>query len=163
MSIGWQIFRIICLLQMLMTTYFTFSNLMRLFNKGQVQFFWEALAFGLVGTLSVFALSVLNANYPDKPIAGKQKSTFNWLYLLNFILLAFLFGLFFSTINFLKEVSTVTGKEIFSLPFSNWIPTIVCSAMLIFHFIILYGLFILRRLLFLNHHLHQQDFEFEKE
>ena len=162
MSIGWQIFRIVCLLQMLATTFYTFSNLINLFNKGQFQYFWEAIAFALVGALSVFALSVLNSNYPDKAITGSQKSTFNWLYLLNFLLLAFLFGLLFSTINSLQETATVVRKGIFSLPFSEWVPTLIWSSILLFHFIILYGLYILRRLLFINQHLQHQDFEFEK-
>ena len=162
MSFGWQVFRIICLLQMLATTLYTFSNLTNLFNKGQFQYFLEAIAFGLLGALSVFALSVLNSNYPDKPISGSQKTTFNWLYLLNFLLLAFLFGLFFSSINSLQETATLVGRGIFSLPISEWVPTLIWTGILLFHFIILYGLYILRRLLFMNHHLQQQDFEFEK-
>ncbi|HEX7847268.1 MAG TPA: hypothetical protein VF476_15820 [Chitinophagaceae bacterium] len=160
MPIGWHIFRIICLLQMLAGCFFTFSCFIGFFNYPNVIDFLQAIAFGFITSFAVFALNLLNRNYPDKPVAGKQKTAFNWLFLINFLLLAFLFGWFFSAYQVLQTVATLTGKGIFAVPFRVWLPALVFTAMLLFQFILLYGLYILRRLLYLNF-FDQQQFEFE--
>lgn len=160
MGLSWQLYRLICLLQMLATTFFTFTSLISLFNTGRIYYFLETIFFVLMAVLSIFALNLVNTNYPDKPVAGKQKNVFNWLFLINFFLLAFLFGLFFAEYRSLELLGSITGSAAFSLPFRFLVPLLFKSAVLIFQLLILYGLFNLRRELYRNFFVNKQ-FEFE--
>ena len=160
MPFSWQLFRIICFLQMLAATYFSFTSLISFFNYGGFPDILETIAFALIASFAIFAMNLLNTNYPDKPVAGKQKSAFNWLFLLNFLLLAFLFALFFSTYRMMNVISQFSGHSIFSLSFRFWWLILIFTLMIIFQFSILYGLYILRRLLYLNFFQNKQ-FEFE--
>lgn len=160
MKISWQLYRLTCLLQMLATTFFFFISLISLFNTGKGYYFLETIFFVLITALSIFALNLVNTNYPDKPVAGKQKNVFNWLFLINFFLLAFLFGLFFAEYRSLGLLRSITGGPIFSLPFRFLVPLLIKTAVLIFQLIILYGLFNLRRELYRNFFVNKQ-FEFE--
>ena len=160
MSVGWHIFRIICLLQMLASVFFSFTNFISFFITGSGQFFFRAVAFAVIAAFSIFAVNLLNTNYPDKPVVGKQKTLFNWLFLLNFLLLAFLFAHFFAAIRTVQYFAYLTGQSIFSLSFRAWVPVIFFSGILLFQFILLYGLYILRRVLYINFFSRQQ-FDFE--
>lgn len=160
MRSSWLLFRIVCLLQMLATVFLSFTSLTSFFNAGRFAYVLETTAFALVASLAIFALNLLNSNYPDKPVAGKQKSIFNWLFLLNFLLLAFLFAHFFADYNGLRVLSNLTGRSIFSFSFKFWWPVLLFAGIIIFQFIILYGLYILRRLFNLNYS-EPRQFEFE--
>lgn len=160
MKISWQLYRLICLLQMLATTFFTFTSLISLFNTGRMYYFLATIFFVLMAALAIFGLNLVNTNYPDKPVAGKQKNVFNWLFLANFFLLIFLFGLFFAEYRSLGLLRSITGGSLFSLPFRFLVPLLTKTAILIFQLIILYGLFNLRRELYRNFFVNKQ-FEFE--
>lgn len=112
-----------------------------------------------MASLAIFGINLVNTNYPDKPVAGRQKSVFNWLFLLNFLLLAFLFALFFSSYNQLKIISTLLGRSFFSLPVRMLLTFLNPFTILAFQFIILYGLYTLRRKLYENFNARQFEFE----
>lgn len=163
MPFGWQIFRIICLLQMLATTYYSFISLISLFNGNGIYYLFETIAFAIIAIFAIFALNLLNNNYPDKPVAGKQKAAFNWLFLLNFLLLIFLFAHFFAAFRSLREITDqLRLPSLVDAPTSAWMPPIMFSAILFLHLVLIYGLYILRRLLFINFFSRQQ-FEFEEK
>jgi hypothetical protein len=162
MSTGRQLFRIVCLLQMLVTVFYGFISLSNFIRIGRFYFMLEAIFFLLIAALAILGISLLHTNYPDKPVAGKQKSIFNWLFLFNFLLLAFLFGLFFSEYRQLNLLREYGGRRVISLPFKVLTPLFISLGLLIFQFIILYGLFTLRRELFLNY-IRDKQFEFEEE
>ena len=161
MSTRWKLFKVMCFLQMLATTYFAISALVRFVQLGEFYFLVYVICFGLITWQAIFALQLLNSNYPDRPVAGTQKSVFNWLFLLNFGMLALLFALFFKDLRVLKtltiifgSISRVPARFIFLLSWN--------FAVLIFQFLILYGLYVLRRELYANFFRHKQ-FEFENE
>lgn len=160
MPVSLLLYRIVCLLQMLATTFFTFTSLISLFNTGRIYYFLETIFFVLMVALAIFALNLVNTNYPDKPVAGKQKTVFNWLFLINFLLLAFLFGLFFAEYRSLGLLRSITGGSLFSLPFGFLVPLLIKTTVLVFQLIILCGLFNLRRELYRNFFVNKQ-FEFE--
>ena len=162
MSAAWKLFKFVCFLQMLVTVYFTLTSFISLFQSGDFYYILEALSFALMACFSIMALNILGSNYPDKPVVGRQKCIFNWLFLLNFLLIAFLFGLFFAEYGQLKALSTLFGRSIFSLPFRLLLPLLVVVILLVFQFIILYGLYEIRRLLYKNFFI-SKKFEFEKE
>jgi len=62
--------------------------------------------------ISYSFLNVLNNNYPDKPITGRQKNVFNWLFLLNFLLVAFLFGVLFAEYRELHPIANLIDRSV---------------------------------------------------
>jgi hypothetical protein len=121
----------------------------------------RVLVYMLIVSIAVLAINILNNNYPDTPVTGKQKSTFNWLFLLNFLFLAFLFGFIIAEYRSLKELAVLFQKNFISLPAGLLINFIAQFLLLLFQMIMLYGLYSLRRSLYDN--FSRQQFEFEKE
>ena len=160
MSTAWKLFKFVCFLQMLATVYLTLTSFISLFQSLELYYIFETMAFALMACLAILALNVLGSNYPDKPVTGRQKSIFNWLFLLNFLLIAFLFGLFFAEFGQLKMLAVFLERSVFGLPFRMLFPLLVISMLLVFQFIILYGLYEIRRLLYKNF-LINKKFEFE--
>lgn len=159
MSIGWKLFRILCILQMLATVYFAITSLIDLLQRGSFYFFFQAVVFASASLLAIFALNILNNNYPDTPVAGTQKTIFNWLFLLNFLLLAFLFGLVIAEYREVNLLCELTGKSLFSLPSDLFLLFIIYAIILIFQLIILYCLYMLRRQIYINFRRKKFDFE----
>ena len=153
------LFRIICFIQMLVTVYLCFSSLISLFKSGEFYFALETSFFLLMASLAIFGINLYNTNYPDRPVVGRQKSVFNWLFLLNFLLLAFLFALFFSSYSQLQSVAILLGRSFFTLPVRLLLTFLIPFSLLAFQFIILYGLYTLRRKLYENFNAKQFEFE----
>ena len=155
------LFRLVCFLQMLATVFLTFTSLIDLFRSGRFYFFLQSAFFMLMASLAIMGLSLLSSNYPDKPVIGRQKAIFNWLFLLNFLLIAFLFGLVFAEFNQLSAIASLFDKPVFDLPFQLLVTFFVNVAILLFQLFILYGLYVLRRQLYINSY--NKQFEFERE
>ena len=162
MSGWWKLFKLVCFLQMLATVYFALTAFISLFQSGDLYYLLETAAFGLMTALAILALHTIGNNYPDKPISGKHKAAFNWLFLMNFLLIAFLFGLFFAELNQLRELARLATKPILSFPASYWLAIIAITLLIIFQFIILFGLYQMRKIIYVNFFARKQ-FEFETE
>ena len=160
MSIRWQLIRIVCLLQMLASSFFTITALIRFIESISFTAFVRMVLFLFIFLLTILAVNILNKNYPDIPVAGKQKTSFNRLFLFNFLFLVFLFGIIIAEYRQLNALGELINKTIFNLPFKLLISPIINMVMLIFQFIILYGLYLLRRELYIN--FMKKEFEFEK-
>jgi hypothetical protein len=145
---------------MLGTIFFAIVSLISLFQQSSIMYFFHCISFSLMAWLSILAINLLNSNYPDRPVAGKLKTVFNWIFLLNFLLLAFLFGLIFSEYRELKVLSRMIGTPVFSLPFNILVVLCFNFVVLVFHCIILIGLYNLRRELYINF-FRSKQFEFE--
>lgn len=160
MPLSWQLFRIVCLLQAAAAIYYFFRSMVAIFDQGGALNIFSFFCFAVIGAFAVFAFNLINSNYPDKPVAGKQKSWFNWLFLLNFLVLAFLFSFFFSAFRDYKELLSFLPNRM--IP--SWFKWHFASTLLllIFQLIILFGLYNLRRLLFINAYKIRQ-FEFEEK
>lgn len=160
MSIRWQLFRIVCLLQMLASSFFTITALISFIESISFTAFVSVVLFLFIFLLTILAVNILNKNYPDIPVAGNQKTSFNRLFLLNFLFLVFLFGIIIAEYRQLNALSELIGRPLFNLPFELLISPILNVVMLIFQLIILYGLYQLRRELYIN--FMKKEFEFEK-
>jgi hypothetical protein len=160
MPIRWKLFRIVCILQMLSASVFTIMALIRLFETGYFSSFIRVVLFLLIFLQTILAVNILNNNYPDTPVTGKKKTNFNRLFLLNFLFLVFLFGFIFAEYRQLVSLAGFTGNPVFNLPL-EWLMGIIANCItLIFQFIILYGLYLLRRELYIN--FMKKEFDFEK-
>jgi hypothetical protein len=161
MPLRWKLFRVVCILQMLLASVFAILALIRLFESSTFFAFISVLLFLLIFLQTILAIHIINNNYPDVPVTGKQKTNFNRLFLLNFLFLVFLFGIIFAEYRELKLFAAFAGIQIFDLPFRLFISLIANIVILIFQFIILYGLYELRRELYTN--FMKKEFDFEKD
>ena len=160
MPIRWKLFRVICILQMLASSVLAIMALIAFIETANVYGLIVVFLFVLIFLLTILAIGILNNNYPDVPVSGRQKTNFNRLFLLNFLFLVFLFGIIFAEYRALGAFAALTGKSILELPFKLFAYLIGNVAVLIFQFIIFYGLYYLRRELYFN--FTKKDFEFEK-
>src|SRR5262245_2523761 len=89
----WKAFRTICIVQLILVAFEGMLSFRELFYSVNA---WVGLiniiAYALVFIFVYHGLSMLNYNFPDVPLSPKQKRWFNILYLINFILIAFLFA-----------------------------------------------------------------------
>ena len=154
-----RFFQIVSFLQMLITAFFCITSFINLFQTGDIYFLFQTSAFVLMSSLAILFLNVVNNNYPDKPITGRQKNVFNWLFLLNFLLIAFLFGLLFAEYRELHSIADLMDHPVFTLSFKLLILLLTYIALLAFQFIILYALYAIRRRLYRN--FMNKQFEFE--
>lgn len=161
MPVKWKLFRIVCILQMLSSSVFTITALIHLMQAGGFTAFIRMILFLFIFLLTILAIDILHNNYPDAPVTGKQKSRFNRLFLLNFLFLVFLFGIIFAEFRQLNNLSEFISKPVFALPAELFIPIITSIVTLVFQFILLYGLYQLRRELYTN--FLKKEFEFERQ
>ncbi len=153
------ILRIICAIQLVLAIFKCFTSLASLLTDWEVIFLVQALAYAIIAALPVRVFIILSVNFPDKPIVGKQRKSFNRIFLINFLLIAFLFGFIFYEF---KKEATIAAQAglVHPIFFINvWISIL----MLAFHFIILYALFWLRSHIYDNAVEKQFDFEMEDE
>jgi hypothetical protein len=161
MSTGWKIFRLVCVLQMILAAFILFSGLFKFFRYASFAEVFRLLLFLLIMLLSIFAVNTLNNNYPDTPITGNQKRTFNRLFLLNFLFLAVLFGLIIAEYRQVSGIAVLLDRPIIRLRFSYYMMLLSYITVLIFQFVILFGLYDLRRILYIN--FRKKKFEFERD
>lgn len=160
MPFKWKLFRTICLLQIIGASLQTLTYLYYLFQHFSFGNFIGVLLFSLAISLAVLGFNLLKDNYPSQPVAGKQKSSFNWLFLLNFLFLAFFFGILFSEIKMMLKLAELFRISFSELPFPSLLQFFSYTFLLLFQLYILYFLFELRRELYFN--FRKQEFEFER-
>lgn len=133
-------------------------GLLQDFNVGNIM---RVALYVFIFLLTVLAINIVNNNYPDTPVSGSQKSNFNRLFMINFLFLVFLFGIIFAEINMIRRVAEYLYLDLLDLPPRVYTWFLVHCGMLLFQLYILYGLYELRRELYLN--FNRREFDFEKE
>jgi hypothetical protein len=146
---SWKLFRALCIVQLILVAFkgiYSFSHLF--FGTNKLVSSIDMIAYALVFIFVYQGLSMLNYNYPDIPLSPKQKRSFNILYLINFILIAYLFAqvvnnwwilpyVFKSGI--IKNYWYIMGSQLLS----PWLIFII-------HLVFLGGMYNLRRLIHQN-------------
>ena len=93
MPIRWKIFKAIAVLQLIFVTFKVLTAFVGLFFEGA--FFnsiVDILTYGLMLAFVTLGFSVVNYNFPETPLSLSRKRWFNYLFLLNFLLVAVLFA-----------------------------------------------------------------------
>lgn len=147
---SWKIFRAICIVQLILVAFKGMLSFSQLFYKGNILISCiNIVAYALVFLFVYHGLSMLNYNYPDTPLSPRQKRLFNILYLINFILIAYLFA---QVVNTWWMVHIVFDPEISKN--YNWVfaTTTLSLSWIIFiiHLVFLAGMFQLRRFIHEN-------------
>ena len=159
MPVRWKLFRAICIIQMIGAAFNELDVLFSFFRYARWGGVISLIVFLAILLLTIFGINLLNNNYPDEPIEGRQKRYFNRLFLVNFLFIAFLFGFVFAEFRSLSQLASLGSKQIFELPFSIFLMLITYTVMLLLQLAILYGLYKLR--LELNENFLKRKFEFE--
>ena len=154
--------RVICILQIILAVFQCFFSLIG-FLSGEIVFLLQAIAFGLIALLPIFTFVLIGNNFPDKIIAGKQRRNFNRIFLVNFLLIAFLFGFFFKDLRYAQTIATALTTPLYKLDIFFLGGLLISFFMLVFHFCILYGLYWLRSHINYNASRKQFDFEIQNE
>lgn len=149
LTTGWKLFRLVCIIQMIIVAFELILSVGGLFGKEFIVFsFITSVAYLLIFVFVYQGLSLINYNYPDTPLSVRQKKIFNWLFLLNFLLIALLFG------QIVNEWRALPIPELFQLSVSDILyfgfPLIISVLLFIFHIIFLIGMYNLRRLIYHN-------------
>jgi hypothetical protein len=152
LSTGWKFFRTGAIIQMILVI------LLFVFRVAQVGAF-ENLLLGILLIIGYsvmfwflyFGLSCLNNNYPDKQLTNSQKTSFNRLFILNFLCIAIVFSDF---LNILRLLSPVFFDEDVSFTDSGLIYIILIGVsafyLFSFHILFLIGMYRLRILITKN-------------
>lgn len=159
MPLHWKLFRTICIAQLIAAAFNILNALFNFFRHAS----WSSLIglalFLAIMLLAVLAIHLLNNNYPDEPVDGKQKKSFNRLFLSNFLFLSFLFGFIIAEFRSLTHLTNSSGKTFFDFPLGIFLMLFMYVGMLILQLIILYGLYKLRLELYSNFMKRKFDFE----
>ena len=145
----WKFFRVICIVQLILVAFngiFSISNL--LFTRHILVSLVNIAAYTLVFLFVYHGLSILNYNYPDVPLSQKQKRSFNILYLINFILISFLFAQVVNS----RWIAGYALSADFIKKYWFWLTVQFVFPWLIFiiHLVVLIGMFGLRRTIYQN-------------
>lgn len=146
----WKAFRVGCILQLIAIAGEMMFSLGFLFTGH----FPLNDIFSLIVHISIFlfvymGLSIINYNYPDTPLTATQKKYFNWLFIINFLSIIFLFATLVSNWRFLKSTLKDTPANPgtwLSLGWTVWYSLFV----FLFHLVFLFGMYRLRRIIFIN-------------
>lgn len=150
LTLSWKMFRILCILQLIIVLYLLVLSGTRLLGGTRT---WTDLI-GLVAYTIVFlflcqGLAILNDNYPSTPLSQLQKRRFNILFLLNFLLIAFLFAKTVQVWQWLPYISLsqIIRNDQFVVLVFYLLQSII---VFIFHLVFLYGMYRLRQQIHAN-------------
>jgi hypothetical protein len=150
MPVRWKIFQVICIMQLVFSALHVGYSFIWLFARASVFDVLEIACFLGIALFSSQGVSIINYNYPDVLIEGRQKRNFNILYLFNFFMVSFLAALL------IREFRQSAYIWSYDLSFLNKIiysfELVLYLFMFVFEIIILYGMFRLRRLIYANYH-----------
>jgi len=153
------ILRIICVIQIILAVFNSILSLIGLLMQTSFIYLFQAIAFAFIAALPVLVFQIMNQNFPDKIIAGKQRKYFNRIFLINFLLTTILFGFVFRDYEDAISIAKMIDKPVYRLNFGLFIGFLFSLVMLVFHFCILYGLFWLRS--HINYNASRKQFDFE--
>jgi len=161
------ILRIVCIVQILIAVFQCLSSFTGLVLEGEFIFLLQSIAFAFIAILPIMTFNISNNYFPDKIIEGRPKKNFNRIFLINFLLISFLFGFVFQDFkdyrNSVKISHVFSDAAKYKLPVAYLISFIISCAMLIIHFSILYGHYWMRRYINNNGNRKQFDFEMQDE
>lgn len=146
-----------------MVIYSVAINTPRLFDHVDTISDLISVASYLLVSLFLFqGLSILHYNYPNNPLTLKQKRRFNMLFLINFLLIAFLFA---KTVQMWRILPLINLQALVrnSLLFTLIFYILQSIVLFFFHLLFLFGMYRLRKQIYENtitewyHQFDQQD------
>lgn len=151
LPLKWRLFRLLCIFQMILAG---FHCALWIYSLLLTRGGWLALlgitVFGLLLYFLYMGLSFINYNYPDNPLSPQQKKRFNWLFILNFLAIAFLFATLVSEWKNSMDLTRLIQSNTpggYLIAFTFLLPA---ALLFLFHLLFLAGMIQLRRELYRN-------------
>lgn len=142
-KIGWKVFQVICILQLLLIAVLLTVSAGRLFFSQNVLLHGiEIACYLIIFWFVYFGLALLNYNFPDGPLSVAQKRKFNWLFLLNFLMIALLFAQMLSEWQVMR---TLLNKQSFAVYIRADPFLLIYCFVFLLHLLFLGGIYRLRR------------------
>ncbi len=150
---GWKLFRLLMILQMIIIGFdLTFSTVV-LFEHLGLTFsnVLKMLSYAVVFGFLYMGIVILNNHYPDSPLSRRQKTWFNYLFMLNFMAIALLFAVCLVVWRATVPMLLAEASSEYQLNYIN-IALILFFATypFLFHLIFLGGMMKLRKLIYRN-------------
>ena len=144
LSLRWKLFRIVCIIQFILTGFLlagSVINLFTAFDKGFTLF--QTISYTAVFWFLFLGQTILSENYPDRALSDSQKKKYNWLFLFNCIAI-----IVFSahTIHEWKQVVPLLLSykiSLFRYLMLDPMPALY-SITFLFHLVFMAGMFLLR-------------------
>ena len=140
----WRIFKALSIIQMITVIFMLVISISGMFYEDNI--FWrafEGLCYGLMLIFLYQGFTILNDHYPDTPLSLSQKRNFNILFLLNFLLIAFLFAKVVVQWRFVKSIITELTLETRG-QFLVFLPLMLATLLFILNVVHLAGMYRLR-------------------
>jgi|GEM_PF-7008841 len=151
MPLRWKIFKALAILQLIFVTFKTFTGFAALFFAEKLFYpILDILTYGLMLAFVTLGFTVVNYNFPETPLSISRKRWFNYLFLLNFLLIAVLFA---KAISDWGWVNVITEREFVNLGTSKiYYYFLLFHSTLIFllHLYFLYSMYRLRKEIYSN-------------
>lgn len=149
LTTSWKVFRVISIIQLVLVALQLLLSVLNLF--------YGSIWFPLLGILvyaAVFyfvynGLSVINYNFPDTPLSPKQKQIFNRLFIINFLLIAYLFAQVVNSWWIIPFVIEADKMRLLTL-LGVLLPFISAALIFILHLVFMGGMIQLRRTIHQN-------------
>lgn len=138
-----SLFRLVCILQFVLCGYMAVGSFAEIFNRPGWYSTLSFTTFCAAIFLVTFLLQVMHGNYPDTPLSISQKSRFNRLFIINFLLFSVLLA---QNINDLKII-IASGRELNIVPSFVYAVTVLNICVTAFQAYIMVSMVKLRRAL----------------
>lgn len=158
----WKLFRICCIVQLVLVALQMMLSVAGLFYRGDIIYpITESIAYGIIFFFIYMGLSMLNYNYPDTPLTPRQKRNFNWLYLVNFLLIAYLFAQVITEWRNVVPLLVITEAKM--VHYVSWSSMLIINIVIfILHLVFLGGMFQLRKVIY-QHTMNNWYNQFDEE
>ncbi|MFM9911317.1 MAG: hypothetical protein ACKVOW_18405 [Chitinophagaceae bacterium] len=150
LTTGWKVFRFVCILQLIVVGFQLVLSVLSILQANQ--FYYSLISSLIYLVLFLFlyqGVLIISNNYPDTPLGPGQKKYFNWLFLLNVLAIAFLFGQVISKWRVLVPLLNVIDAGWLDYLFFSF-PLFLVLITFGLHLLFLIGIYKLRRLLYQN-------------
>ena len=150
LSVSWKIFRVISIIQLVLVAFKLMLALVGLvYLKTPLYSLLSAIVYGTIFFFVYQGLSLLNYNFPDVPLTLKQKKLFNRLFVVNFLLITFLFAEVVSNWWMVPLIANSVNARISSI-LALLSPLILSVLVFSIHLVFLAGMIRLRRVIYQN-------------
>ncbi len=150
---GWKLFRLLMVLQMIIIAFNLTISIVVLFEHLGMTFLniLKMLSYAVVFCFLYMGIVILNNHYPDSPLSRRQKTWFNYLFILNFMAITLLFAVCLSVWRTTIPMLLMNDSSAYRLNYLNIaLLLFLATYPFLFHLFFLGGMMKLRKLIYQN-------------
>ena len=150
---GWKLFRLLMVLQMIIIAFDLTIAIVALFEHRGLTLpnVLKMLSYTVVFCFLYMGIVILNNHYPDTPLSRRQKTWFNYLFILNFMAITLLFAVCLSVWRATVPILLAKDSSVYQLNYVNIaLLLFLATYPFLFHLFFLGGMMRLRKLIYQN-------------